>query len=1111
MIVDLTLLGNPLRIDQPQEVVGWVAWFVLFSLLLFLVLSWRKFNRRWTRLQGGIFIVLCFLLVITNLFFVVRIPAVLEIILPAQAANLDQLAFMIFAAVPWVLAAGLLGVFPATGLGLLSGIMISLLDTHNPFTPLEFGLMAAFLGAAFHQRYRTWIFRLLCHPVFSTLLLALVYPLLYIPDTTLATAGSLAGRLDTALSQVEVMGIVMGVQLLVGGLISEVVAIVFPRLWGSSAPLEPSPVERRLQSRFLSSLAPLAILVVAGLMAGDWIVAGRAANNSLNNRLASTARLAANNIPSFLETGQNLIQIIAKDSTWSQGTLSQKNEALSKYLRTIPYSYFSELYLLDANGKPVTGSPTENFYDSSPSEQEYPDGINLALDNVLIQMYILPPASGGTTSRLSFIVPLKNSFGNPDGVLIGRTDLAQDLVTRPNPFAEPIIISLNSLADAHGEWMILDDAGRIINSSNNAWVMQEYKGPASRQEGISFVGSVPDGTRSLMYYQPVTNQLWAVVVGVPAQEAQQLALQIAAPLMVMIIILFLIAALVLRFSLQTVTASLQNLAQETNRISSGQLDNPLETEGNDEVGQLRHAFENMRSSLKARLDELNRLLQVSRGVASNLDFQESVKPVMEAALTTGATAVRVVLSPEALPEMKGGSPPPNRFGYGDGNEQYSYLDEQILPMTRQKEVVALNNLSRVRLLTFPPNAPRPAAILALPLHHENSFYGAIWLAYDTPHQFGPDEIRFQTTIAGQAALASANSQLFANAEIGRQRLAAILNSTPDPVLVTDYQGRLLLANPAAWQALGLPGESVNGKSIASIIQQPSLLGLLQMDSEDKQSAEVEIPGGKVYLATASSVNVESQPVGRICILRDVTRFKELDTLKSEFVATVSHDLRYPLTTMRGYATMLEMVGELNEQQSGYVRKILSSVDGMNHLVTSLLDLGRIDAGVDLNLEMVPVQEVVDRVVGGLQLQASQKQVIISSDISQHAIPLIEADYALLQQALHNLVENAVIYTEPRGKVSLRVEPDKDQMVFTVCDTGIGIAPVDLPRIFERFYRGGQKEAKKHQGTGLGLAIVKSIADRHKGRVWVESQLGKGSAFHIAIPFRQNKTGNHPDR
>ncbi len=1100
MVIDFTFLGTPFYIDQPQELMGWVGWLFLLSILVLLLFRWRRLNKHWTRLHGGIFIGLLTLLALTNLFLVLRLPAQEALKIQGQTVNLGELAFPVLAAVPWVLAAGLLGVFPAAGMGLVSGLLMALLGTHSLFTVLEYGLLATLLGAAFHQRYRTWVFRALRHPIFATASFALVYPLLFLLDATLASSGSLAARLDTALSQVGVATITVGVQLLVAGVLAEVVALVFPRLWGFSGPLEPSPVEQRLQSRFLSSLALLAIVVIVGLMAGDWIVAGKAATGMLNDRLESTGKIAANNVPAFLETGENLIQIIARDPTWTQGTLSEQNMLMGDVLRSIPY--FSELYLLDSNGQPVTGYPVEDFYDANPSPEEYM-GITLALNGLPVQMYTLPPTLGGVSARLSFLAAVYGETGSRDAVLVGRTDLAT------NPYFESISISLNSLYDINGEGMLLDDAATIIYSSSSEWVMQKYPLESSLQ-GNFFEGTTPDGVRSMMYSQPVWGRLWSVVVSVPMQEAQQLALQIAAPLMVIIVILFLIAALVLRFSLRTVTSSLQNLALETNRISNGELDSPLEMGGNDEVGQLGHAFENMRSSLKARLDELNRLLLVSRGVASSLEFQESVKPVMEAALSTGASAVRVVLSPEALPEMKGGSPAPSRFGYGSENEQYSYLDDQILPMVRQKEVVALNNLSRVRLLTFPPNAPRPEAILALPLHHENMFYGALWLAYNTPHQFGTDEIRFLTTIAGQAALASANSQLFANAEIGRQRLAATLNSTPDPVLVTDYQGRLLLANPAAWQVLGLPGESVNGKAIDAIIQQPALLGLLQVVSEEKQSAEVELADGKVYLATASSVIVEGQPVGRVCILRDVTRFKELDTLKSEFVATVSHDLRYPLTTMRGYATMLEMVGELNEQQTGYVKKILTSVDGMNQLVTSLLDLGRIDAGVDLQLEMVPVQEVVDRVVGALQLQASQKQVVISSDISQHAIPLIEADYALLQQALHNLVENAVIYTEPRGKVSVRVEPDKDQMVFNVVDTGIGIAPVDLPRIFEKFYRGGQKEAKKRQGTGLGLAIVKSIADRHKGRVWVESQLGKGSAFHLAIPFRQNKGGNRSE-
>jgi PAS domain S-box-containing protein len=1094
MVIDLTLLGNPYFVDQPREIIGWMGWLILLSITLLLLIRWRRLNKRWTSLHAGIFIGLLLACLLTNLFVIVRLSQ-LQSVLPASlASNLDGLEVPVLAATSWVLAAGLLGVFPTALFGLLSGVLAALLVTHNPFTILEYSLLAILCAAAFHQRYRTWVFRLLRRPLFSSVLFALAYPLLFTLDLTINTQGSLAGRLDVALAQVEAASLSVAVQLLVAGVISEGVAIVFPRLWGYTGPLEPSPVERRLQSRFLSSLAPLAFVLVVGLMAGDWIAAGRAATNMIDDRLQNSGKTAANTVPSFLEMGQNLIQILAQNPIWTSGTLAEKNILLGDNLRTIPY--FSEFYLLDVNGRSVTGYPVDDFYSASPSSEEYL-GITDALIGMPIQMYTLPPSLGGTAARLSFLAAVYNDKGIRSGVLVGRTDLAS------NPFTASLIISLNSLSDTSGQGMLLDDNGTILYATSSDWVMKKFTRPSSTQGGF-FEGLTPDSVRSMMYFEPVKGRSWGVVVAVPAQEAQHIALQIAAPLMIIIIILFLIAALVLRFSLRTVTSSLQNLALETKRISSGQLDRPLETDGNDEVGQLRIAFENMRTSLKARLDELNRLVQVSRGVASSLEFQESVKPVLEAALSTGATAVRVVLSPEALPEMKGGDPPVSCFGYGRGNEQYSYLDDQILPLTRQKEVVALNNLGRVRLLTFPKNTPRPEALLALPLHHENMFYGALWLAYDAPHQFNEDEIRFLTTIAGQAALASSNAQLFANAEIGRQRLAAILDSNPDPVLVTDYQSRLLLANPAAWQVLGLPGEAVNGKSIEGVIQQPTLLGLLQVASEEKQSAEVELNDGKTYLATASSVIVEGQPVGRICILRDVTRFKELDTLKSEFVATVSHDLRYPLTTMRGYATMLEMVGELNEQQGGYVRKILSSVDGMNQLVTSLLDLGRIDAGVDLQPEMVPVQEVVERVIGGLQLQASQKQVVISSDISPHAIPLVEADYALLQQALHNLVENAVIYTEPRGKVTVRVEPEKDMMVFSVYDTGIGIAPVDIPRIFEKFYRGGQKEAKKRQGTGLGLAIVKSIAERHKGRVWVESQLGKGSAFHLAIPFRQQK-------
>jgi PAS domain S-box-containing protein len=1000
---------------------------------------------------------------------------------------------MIFSALPWMLAAGPLGPFGAAVLGGLAGLLRGAWDTHTVFSILDLALLSALFASNVRQRYRTVAYGLFRQPLVSALLLIPLHVVIYVIGIFLTVPGQVAVRLDYALSNAGVAALSFSGEVLFAGLVMQVLTAFFPSAWGRSTPLQPSPSEQSLESRFLFGTGTFISLLLLTLLVGDWVVAGQAAREMLRDRLASVAETAAQSVPFFLETGQNLAVQLATDPRLLEATDPELSSILGQRMQSSPY--FDQFIVLDVSAQTVLGgypSASRETFSLFPEEEA---GLSLAAEGgVLIQIYTIPPLKPGEgAARVSFMVGIVDGVGQVQRVLIGRTDLGT------NPLTQPLISSLQGMTGSEGEGMLIDDLGVILYHPNPGLVDTNYDGPQNPENPFS-THTAPDGTRQYVYYQRVEGRAWAVALNIPAWQAQELALLTAMPLSVMIILLAVVALFSLRLGLRSITGSLQNLAVEADRIAKGKLDRPLKVESVDEVGQLRRAFEQMRASLQARLEELNRLLVVSQGVASSLEMRDAVKPVFEAVLATGASAVRVVLSPSILPKTS--IELPSRFSLGPAADKYAHLDKQILGQVQAQDRLVLSNVARTRTLDLDPNLPQPASLLAVALRHENRYYGAMWAVYDQPRTFSESDARFMTTLAGQAALATANAHLFLNVEASRRQLEAILNSTPDPVLVIDPQNRLLLANPAAAKVVGVDIAKSGGQAVEKLIEQKTLLDLLQAAPSEKQSAEIVFNGGRTFLATASSVVAEGRPVGRVCILRDVTHFKELDSMKSEFVATVSHDLRSPLTLMRGYATMLEMVGELNDQQQGYVRKIVSGVENMSRLVNNLLDLGRIEIGVGLQVETVPIHDIVERVVGALQLQASQKNIQLSVDAMRDVPATVEADQALLHQGVYNLVENAIKYTPNGGKVNLRVRATQEELVFEVQDNGIGITASDLPRLFEKFYRGRQRDARSQHGSGLGLAIVRSIAERHGGKVWVESELGKGSTFFLQVPLAQ---------
>lgn len=1095
----LTLFSLSPDLIWPQGLMGWSVFVIILGFVIYLGWKARKFQAQRRPGRGLLIAFLVAASMLANLFLGVSLPAGMALAPPGTPTQPLEPAIMFFSAIPWMLSAGIFGPIHGALMGALAGLFRALWHTHNAFTPLETALLAIAFGAAIRQNYRTVIFRRLRHPMIAGFALAFAYVFIHIACTPWIARGEIAHKLDYALSNMPGAILATGAELLIAGFFLEILFRLIPSMWLTPGLLRPSPAERSLQNRFLAGMAPFAFLLVFALLISDWYYASKVARKVLQEQMSSAVNIAAENIPFFFQTGQNLITSIGTDTNlWSED-VAVVSAALTEAIRSVPF--FNQLTVLDTDGSPIASYPSSDFIgDQAPIEEQV--GVHIVLNSKLpFQTFTIPPTKEQTTAQVSFVLALFDENKAFKGILIGRSDLAS------NPITQPILASLESTAGDGGYGLLVDakdGKNRILVHPNPNLIMSEYKGSTKVQDSVD-LEITPDGTRQYVLVRPAIGHDWTIILAVPASRIQTLSLEIATPTLLWILLLSFLAVLSIHFGIGRITKTLQNLAGEADQLAHGKLNQPLQVEGEDEVGQLRRAFEQMRLSLKARLDELNRLLVVSQGVASSLEMSESVQPVLESAVASGASMARVVLTPSVIPGLGKDSNLPVTFSIGSAQHLYHELDDQILSLTQGQERLVLSNVNRPRLLEFSADSPKPESVLAVAMRHENKYYGALWAAFDKPHTFSEEQVRFMVTLASQAALAAANNQLFMNTEIGRQRLEAILASSPDPVLVIDQHDCLSLANPAARQALGLGIEVSLGQAIDQVVAQAELLEILRSPDTERDTREVLLPDHKVYLATATPVMTEGQRVGRVCILRDVTHFKELDTLKSDFVSTVSHDLRSPLTLMRGYATMLEMVGQLNEQQTGYVRKIIGGVDSMSRLVNNLLDLGRIEAGVGLQPIMLSVQDVVEKVVSGLQLQAAQKRIKLTIAYPQQALPMIEADQALLQQALQNLVENAIKYTRNEGKVTIqvRVQPTFG-MVFEVIDNGVGISPMDLPRLFEKFYRGAQQSTKESKGTGLGLAIVKSIAERHGGQVWAESQLGKGSVFRLAIPIRQTQ-------
>jgi two-component system phosphate regulon sensor histidine kinase PhoR len=389
------------------------------------------------------------------------------------------------------------------------------------------------------------------------------------------------------------------------------------------------------------------------------------------------------------------------------------------------------------------------------------------------------------------------------------------------------------------------------------------------------------------------------------------------------------------------------------------------------------------------------------------------------------------------------------------------------------------------------------AALLVPLRRGPEVLGALFFAALPPTTYDEDDAQVATLIAAGLSAALETSRAYQALADERGTMAAVLGSTQDAVLMINSDGLVLLANPAVQGMLGVSPEALVGRWVIEALEHRPLLQIFAAGRPG--TSEVPLPDGRIAQASlVEVVTAYGEPVGTAAVLRDITVLKRLEQTKNEFVAAVSHDLKSPIMVMSVTAELMLRGGVPDEEKlQAYCGRIIRTAESMHALVTELLDLGKIESGLEPPAEPEDLVPVIVAVVGGLSTLAESRAVAIETSLPESAV--VRAVSGRLQQVMANLVGNALKYTPDGGRVRVSMTIADGQVTVEVADTGIGIPAADLPFVFDKFYRVKTKATAGIAGTGLGLALVRSIIDAHGGRISVQSVAGQGSTFVFSLP------------
>ena len=502
------------------------------------------------------------------------------------------------------------------------------------------------------------------------------------------------------------------------------------------------------------------------------------------------------------------------------------------------------------------------------------------------------------------------------------------------------------------------------------------------------------------------------------------------------------------------------------------------------------------------------LLRISRAMTSQLDLRAVLRLILESAIELVGGKIGLI----ALVESDGSYKIQASYGLSARMIPLVRPFFQDLPGLDETLEFKIPDMERRLQMVMRAIGMSLYQVVALPMIIDKMLVGVIYVLRQSAFTFA--DRRALSAFAGQAAIAVHNARLYQQVSQEKRRLDAILENSGDGVMLLDAHAKITVFNRALTIMTGIPAEEAVGKPCDEVLalhdpntREPApdltcpldrcLAGeQVQIQGDFWREEGIRITLGITY---SPLFDLEGRLVNVIANVRDITRFREAEEMKSTFISVISHELKTPVALIKGYAGTLrrpdaEWDTETIRESMGIIEE---ESDRLAELIDNLLDASRLQAGqMKLEKQDVSLDQLAARIVQEFRTQTRQHtfQLDFAPDF-----PVVQADPERLRQVLNNLLSNAIKYSPDSAKITVSGRYDDQQVYVAVSDQGIGIPAAERDRIFDRFYRVDSALSRRTQGAGLGLYLAKSVIEAHRGRIWVSSSPGQGSTFVFSLP------------